>query len=434
MLLDCVIAPDAALRDKPYSDEAIAAYLRQAIDLLPTELRDRLLGDSRLQRSLKTKIVQVVHIGEIQLLRDRFIPAVRRAIQHGKSQAKAHESSDIVTFSSTEPPGSIAIKCKGKTAQIHDDSFLIFECRNETERWSFLEAHLAWFDRAQAEREAAMEAIVGIQSEVKQYDAIDEVRRQSLPFRYKEIEDQLDEGHSIPLAQFAPGQPQQVFGHLRLESGCSPFSERWSIAADALLTECGIEEAFLRLGSLPVPLPQVFVERFVTSAPEVQRSAYARFAELAARSPIHFLHAFALLKAEDLPADVRALGSRMADDVLSRWNGLAGAMGSLLMWSETCAHDTQEWRRMTVEEQLVMTWYHAARLMCILNRNIDMQSQIRKHFAKARGSMSAEASFGGFTRSLDCASANNFVDVVLLYRGMNYALHGAQSGSQLRKH
>ncbi|MBR8252015.1 hypothetical protein [Burkholderia cenocepacia] len=431
MLLDCVIAPDAALRDKPYSDEAIAAYLRQAIDLLPTELRDRLLGDSRLQRSLKTKIVQVVHIGEIQLLRDRFIPAVRRAIQHGKSQAKAHESSDIVTFSSTEPPGSIAIKCKGKTAQIHDDSFLIFECRNETERWSFLEAHLAWFDRAQAEREAAMEAIVGIQSEVKQYDAIDEVRRQSLPFRYKEIEDQLDEGHSIPLAQFAPGQPQQVFGHLRLESGCSPFSERWSIAADALLTECGIEEAFLRLGSLPVPLPQVFVERFVTSAPEVQRSAYARFAELAARSPIHFLHAFALLKAEDLPADVRALGSRMADDVLSRWNGLAGAMGSLLMWSETCAHDTQEWRRMTVEEQLVMTWYHAARLMCILNRNIDMQSQIRKHFAKARGSMSAEASFGGFTRSLDCASANNFVDVVLLYRGMNYALHGAQSGSQL---
>ena len=42
MLLDCVIAPDAALRDKPYSDDAIAAYLRQAIDLLPTELRDRL--------------------------------------------------------------------------------------------------------------------------------------------------------------------------------------------------------------------------------------------------------------------------------------------------------------------------------------------------------------------------------------------------------
>ena len=82
----------------------------------------------------------------------------------------------------------------------------------------------------------------------------------------------------------------------------------------------------------------------------------------------------------------------MADDVLSRWNGLAGAMGSLLMWSETCAHDTQNWRRMTVEEQLVMTWYHAARLMCILNRNIDMQSQIHKHFAKARGSMSAEAS------------------------------------------
>ena len=71
---------------------------------------------------------------------------------------------------------------------------LIFECRNETERRSFLEAHLAWFDRAQAEREAAMEAIIGIQSEVKQYDAIDEVRRQSLPFRYKEIEDQLDEG------------------------------------------------------------------------------------------------------------------------------------------------------------------------------------------------------------------------------------------------
>ncbi|MFM0284617.1 hypothetical protein P0D75_42070, partial [Paraburkholderia sediminicola] len=431
ILLVGVLAPDAPPKDKQYSNEIVAAYLRQALDLLPQELRDRLLADSSLRQSLMTKIVKVVHIGEIQLQQDRFIPAVRRAIQHGKSRAKAHESTDMVTFQPMEPPGAIAIKCKEKTAQINDCAFRLFECRNESEIRSFLNEHLAWFDRSQAEREAAVEAIIEIKSEAKRYEALDEVRRQSLPFRYKEIEDQLDENHSVPLAKCIPPRPEQVFRHLRLGAGSARFSERWAIAADALLTDCGLEEAFLRLGCLPVPLPHVFVERFGASPPEAQRSAYAGFAELAARSPLHFLHASALLKCEGLPSDIRALGSRMATDVLSRWKGLADAMGPLLIWSETQAHEMQEWRSTTVEEQLVTTWYHAARLMCMLNRNLDMETQIREHFAKARGAISAGSAFGGLTRSLDCASPNNFVGVVLFYGGMNYVLQGAQGESLL---
>ncbi|MDR6478181.1 hypothetical protein J2778_005686 [Paraburkholderia graminis] len=431
ILLVGVLAHDAPPKDKQYSNEIVAAYLRQALDLLPEELRDRLLADPSLRRSLMTKIVKVVHIGEIQLHQDRFIPAVRRAIQGGMSRARANESTDIVTFQTMEPPGAVAIKCKEKTAQIIDRAFLLFECRNEREIRSFLNEQVAWFDRTQSERDVAMEAIVQIKSDSKRYEALDEVRRQSLPFRYKEIEDHLDENHSVPLAKCIPPRPEQVFRHLRLEAGSAGFAERWAIAADALLTDCGLAEAFLRLGCLPVPLPHVFVERFRVSPPETQRAAYAGFAELAARSPLHFLHTFALLKSEGLPSDVRALGSRMTTDVLSRWNGLADAMGPLLMWSETHMHEMQESRSNTVEEQLVATWYHAARLMCILNRNLDMETQIREHFAKARGAMSLDTALGGFTRSLDCASPHNFVGVVLFYGGMNHVLQGAQRDSLL---
>ncbi|WP_322104854.1 tetratricopeptide repeat protein [Paraburkholderia sp. J41] len=429
MLLDGLLAPDIPPKDKQVSDDIIAAYLRDGLELVPEELRDRLLGESSLRRALMTKIVKVTHIGDIQLLQSRFIPAVSRAIRQGKSQSKAYDSTDMVTFQPMEPPGAIAIEFNGRKAQINDPAFVIFACDDEGELRSFLNQHLAWFDRAPAESAKAMEAIVELKSGVKRYEALDEIRKRSLPFCYNDIEEQLNEHHSVPLTKCIPPESSQVFRHLRLKAQSTTFSLRWAEAAEALLHEYGLEETFLRLACLPVPLPQVFIERFASSSPEIQHSAYAAFAELGARSPLHFLHAFSLLKIQNLPSGVRALGSRMATDVLSRWDGLANAMGPLLMWSEIRAHEMQEWRSRSVEEQLVTTWYHAARLMCILNRNLDMETQIPKAFGKLRSSMSSDAAFGGLTRSLDCASPNNYVGVVLFYGGMNYALQGANAGS-----
>ncbi|EUC12407.1 tetratricopeptide repeat protein [Paraburkholderia hospita] len=132
LLLNGVLAPHESRREIKPSDELVAAYLRDSLDLLPEELRDRLLSDPSLQRGLKTKIVTVVNIGEIQLLQDRFIPAVRRALQTGKAQTKAHESTDTVTFHAVEPAGTLAIKCKDKTVQINGI------CRDKAESESSL--------------------------------------------------------------------------------------------------------------------------------------------------------------------------------------------------------------------------------------------------------------------------------------------------------
>jgi hypothetical protein len=431
MLLDGVLAPNIPPEDKHVSDDVLAAYLRHGLELVPEGLRDRLLGESSLRQGLMTKIVKVIHIGDIQLPQNRFIPAISRAIRRAKSQAKAHDSTDMVTFQPMEPPGAIAVEFNRRNAQINDSAFLIFACDNESELRSFLNEHIAWFDRSPAESSVAMETIVELKSGVKRYETLDEIRRQSLPFRYKEIEDQLNENHSVRLTKCITPEPSQVFRHLRLEAQSSSFSLRWAKAAEALLQDYSLEEAFLRLACLPVPLPQVFIERFASSPPDMQRSAYAAFAELGARSPLHFLHAFALLKTQDLSTEVRALGSRMTADVLSRWNGLANVIGPLLTWSEIHGHEVEEWRSKTVEEQLVTTWYHATRLMCILNRNLDMETQIHEVFGKLRGSMSSDAAFGGLTRSLDCASPTNYVGVVLLYGGMNYVLQGADAGSLL---
>ncbi|MDR5813844.1 hypothetical protein QCE62_09625 [Caballeronia sp. LZ033] len=431
MLLDGVVAPEAPRRDEQYSNDIVAAYLVEALDLVPADLRERLFQDSKLRLSLVNRVIQVIEIGGIQLPRDRFIPAISRAIQRGTSRVNARDSIATVSFRRIAPAGSIEIKHKGKSAQIHDRAFLLFECETEGESRQFLNDQAEWFDCSQTERESCIESIVALKSETERYEAVDEVRRQTLPFRFQDIENQLDSKHSVPLEQCTPATPEQVFRHLRLDAGSSPFSERWDRAAEALLTEYDLSETFLRLGGLPVPLPRVFVDQFLASPPEVQRTLYARFAELGARSPLHFLHALSLVKSEKLPSYIRELGMRMTDDVLSRWNGLADSLGTLMMWSDSHAHELENWRDNTFEEQLVTNWYHASRLMCTLNRNLGMETQIREHFAKARGVTPADAGFGGLTRSMDCAAPSNFVGVVLLYSGMTYALRGPEGKSLL---
>lgn len=431
LLLNGVLNPSESRGEPKHSDELVAAYLRDALDLLPEELRDRLLSDLGLQRRLKTKIVTVVNVGEIQLLRDSFIPAVRRAMKTGRSQTKANESTDVVTFRAVKPEGTLAIRCRDTAVQINDPAFLLFKCSSEGHARSFLNGHLAWFDRSEPERKLAIDLILGTKAPAKQYEALDRVRRESLAFRYKEIEDQLEEKHTISLAKCGSPHPEDVYRHLRIEAGSGQFSERWARSANALLAECSLEETFLRLGCLPVPLPRAFVERFMNVSPEEQQSAGARIARLGACSAVHFFHALSLLRSERLAPEVRALGSQLATDVLARWDGLASAMGALLMWSEAQAHQMSDWRARSIEEQLVSTWYHAVRLLCLLNRNHDMESQISEQFGKARGAMSANAAFSGLTRSADCASPNTFVGVVFLYGGMSYALQALKVDSML---
>jgi len=430
-LLDGVFAPDVARAEEAYSDEDVIAYLRQALDVLPEEVRERLLRSAKLRQRLKTKLVTVVNIGEVQLLQDRFIAAIRRAMESGKSQAKAHESSSMVTFQAIGPTGTVAVKCNGKTAQINDRAFPLLKCTSESQIRSFLYDHIEWFDRVQAEREVAVEEIVGVRSAEKRFQILDMLRRQSLAFHYQEIKDQLEESHSVPLAKCKPPRPEDVIRHLRLNADGASFADRWASAADCLMTDYCLEEAFLRLGCLPVPLPQAFIDRFTASTDEAQESLFSRFAQLGSSSPVHFFHALSLANNERTSSRVRDPALRLVTEVLLRWNDLADAMSALLTWTETHAHEIQGWPSYSAEEQLVTAWYHATRLMCILNRGLRMEAQISEHFAKVRGALSADAAFGGLSRSLDCASPTTFVGVVFLYGGMSYAQQTSRGSALL---
>ncbi|WP_157658124.1 tetratricopeptide repeat protein [Burkholderia ubonensis] len=428
-LVDSLFAPDSERPEKPYSDETVAAYLRKAFDILPDEIRERLLCDKTLQQRLKTQIVTVVNLEQIQLLRDKFIVAVRKAMQFGKSQAKAHESSKRVAFQAVRPPGTLLVKCDGQSAQIFDQTFTLFEVKDASDIRSFLGDHVEWFDCHRMEREQAIDAIANIKSAERRYDALDKMRRTSLALHYKEMEEQLQENHSLPLVRCTPPRPMDVLRHLRLSSGTTPFAERWAAAADCLIADYGLGEAFIRLGCLPVPLPPVFVDRFMASTDDARTSLYSHFVSLGARSPVHFFHALSLLKREELNPEIRDQGLHLATDVLSRWNDLSEAIGALLTWVENQAHEMQEWREHSIEEQLVTSWYHATRLMCILNRHLGMEAQIGKHFAKVHGAISPDSVLGGLTRALDCASPNSFVGVVLLFGGLNYALYATQGAA-----
>ncbi|OAJ62749.1 hypothetical protein A6V36_20465 [Paraburkholderia ginsengiterrae] len=427
-----LFTPSPGEQPKSYSDATIAAYLRKAVDEFPPQIRERLQANEDVRRRLKTHTITVVTLGALQLRREKFLLGVRKALRHGKSKIKADDSKKRVTFERIEDGQDIYIGYDGQRIRICDPWFPLLALTDLAEVKHILTARRELFDCARPELEQVIDEILGLGTPGQRFDAADSLRRKTVAQAYADIEAQLREHGSLPLEHCVTPSPQDVYRHLHLEaSTAKPFEQRWDAAAKSLVEEVGCGEAFLRLASLPIPLPPSFVERFMASSSEDKTSLWTEVIACGRQSPVHFFHALSLLGGDCNQELSLGDHASFASDVLDRWTDLSDAFGAVLSWVDSQAYQTDGWSDWSVSEQLLTVWYHSARLLSLLNRSPGSEKRISQYFKGAKSGTSSDGAFGGLGRSRDCAAPSAYVGVVFLYSGLNYVVASSGTASIL---
>lgn len=412
---------DSKSQPRPYSDEAIAVYLRKFIDGLPETIQEGLLESEEIRGLTGTKRINVVHIGPIEVLRDDFVTGVRKALRFGRSKAKSHQNNRNVVFESDVETGVIHVRQGGKKFRIFDDLFPLLTLDEPNEIRELLSRHKLAFDSSRKERERLLQAVLDCVSPEARFEKVEQLRASTLVALYKDVEECLKGKNSLPLQKFEAPRPNEIYAHLHLSADeHTAFSERWNAAAESVIAELGLEEAFLRFASLPVPLPvSIVAEIRQTNESECTKlRSFVR--QLGTKSPLHFLHSLALADCF-VRQDATSVSDATPNNVLERWSDLADAFGAILSWIEVRESETNKWHDATVEQQLLTVWYHSSRLLAILNERPGTEKRIVEYFKGARTAVCPDAALGGVTRSKDCSSPTNFVGVVLLFCGLGYA-------------
>jgi hypothetical protein len=420
-LIENLFRSDSHRRPRPYSDAAVASYLRKLIDGLPDSVQKHLLESKEILELTGTKRINVVYIGPVQVLREDFVTGVRKALRFGKSKRKAHEGTGNATFTSDAKTGVIHVRHEGKSVQIFDDLFPLLALDEPTEIRNFVSRQKRAFDCSSAERERLTRIVEAGVSPEERFERLQQIREESLLSLYASVEERLKEKNSLPLQQFEAPHPSKLYTHLHLSTDETiSFPERLDTAAASIVSELGIEEAFLRFGSLPTPLPAFLVAKFCEADDGESASLRAFVTRLAMRSPLHFIHSLALKHCFAATGDMQG-DSVAGGKVLQSWPNFADALGAILAWTEIRESQVDKWHDSTIEQQLLTVWYHSTRMLTILNEGPATATRIIEFFKGARTAVCPDAALGGVTRAKDCASPTNFVGVLLLFCGLAYA-------------
>jgi hypothetical protein len=416
--------------DKLQASDVTAAYYRQVFAMFPKAVRDRLELDATVQPLLKTKTISVVTVGPIHIERASFFRAVEKAIKFGRSTTQVQNTTSKAKF--RRSVAGVSLLFEGKEYAIDDDAFRIFRVEAPDELMTLLHQHPEWFEREQTDREQIINHILQLPDAQQRFTAVDTARRDTLWHRYDALRQQLSDAGGVSMSSFAVPTPNEVLNHLRLtEDDDGTFEEKWERAAEAIISDFGLQQCFLRLASLPIPLPSVFLYEFSRATVEVRQALLTECSSVASRSPTHFFHALSLLDSGSRVGSVAEAYERVVSHVLERWEVLGDAMGALLTWTESSARTKQEWRSVNSTVQIVAFWLHASNLMGLLNNNADSASLIAERFNGFKTALSSDGVLGRLALSRDIASPSAYTSVGLLYGGLNYVANSRGGGDVL---
>ncbi|MBN3849291.1 hypothetical protein G3N58_21035 [Paraburkholderia sp. Ac-20342] len=408
-----------------HASDTTAAYFRQALAMFPEKIRQRLESDSTLRSLLKTRTVSVVTVGAVSIERGAFFQAVEKAIKFGRSVTQVEGAATKVKF--RRLGAGLSLRAEGNEYRIDDEAFCIFS-KTPDELGAVLRQHPEWFECGVSEREHIISQILRLPDAQQRFASADTARRSTLRHRCDTLRQKLFDNGRLPVASFGVPPPNEVLNHLRLtKDSDASFNVRWELAAQALIGDFGLQECFIRLASLPIPLPLAFRDEFSRAGLEVQQALLMNWSGFAGKSPTHFIHALSLLRPHSEASPVTETYGKIASLVLERWDVLGDAMGALLTWSEANARTMSDWRGVDDTARIVAFWLHASNLMILLNNTADSASLIAERFRAFKTALSPEAALGQLAMAKDIASASAHTSIGLLYCGLNYVIGSGAS-------
>jgi hypothetical protein len=259
--------------------------------------------------------------------------------------------------------------------------------------------HPNWFDLAWGDYSREVERIVQEPQAWKRIDRMQHHRSRSAAYFYEQLREKRDRGHGLSLSDFEAPAAHGLLRHLRLPQPPAPgeLPRRLEKAADDLVREFGFIEAFRRLASLPIAMPQILLQLYARLAPEEKERSLQKL-ETLLLSPSGRVHLAGLVAPTDVDRAI-AIGTDFAlEEKGQRFAGFV----LLLSWSLEQLGERKETKNWPFEATLAAAWVHASNLYSILAPVSEAES-MAKFFLSARGGGRRDIFRAGDRREEDVA-------------------------------
>lgn len=392
------------------------------LDMLPATLKQDLLLDRALLTDLGlNEDLRVVSFGKVSVPAQPYLEAVRRALA-GTPQGLTGSDGELLTVSAALAEVGVRVEITGDRLHavitdvldilLLDDADLIHRT---------LEREPTWIDEPEAKVSARIEALLGMSDHVERVLSAIAIRDQSVPAFYARLAQQVADGHRISFEELEPPNLGSVLRHLRLEPREQTFERRLVHAAELLIQQYGVDEAFRRLSGLPCPLPQPLISAFHELGSSGRQAALARWSE-GHPSPAARLH-LARLARHDPARGSGGLG--MSDNsqeiIVASKSGEFAAFMALL---RAVGARSAEWRGangLDTAERIAACWSHASRIYSILRHVADDMDELRNFGEQRSGDGMAALFSDDLGYRSDVACPQTATEEQLLVWGLRYA-------------
>lgn len=347
---------------------ATVKVLQGYFEDLPSEIRQELARDVSFIRKIGIRVFRAAHFGDLSFESSEFHRALKAAL-NGKSTTLKVMSSEL---SVTLRP-FCTLDRKAAVAVTHPISGHLYIGADESmgllgdsvqKRQDLLRGHHEWFDLPRAEFEATIADIATTKNLESRMEKLRERQSASAANFYQNLESVLKLKDALHQPDVLPPATDDLLRHLRIETGSN--SVEWAIEESAvrLIEDEGVFVALERLALLPCPLPDTLVRHFLQGDEQLRKSFVEKLLSLRG-SPIpraHLVHLVGRLP-DDSWGDERSIERRLRKFIDARAEAEFRALKSILNWTYHEIVNRADSDKYSPHHLLVITWYHANRLL-----------------------------------------------------------------------
>jgi hypothetical protein len=356
-------------RDDPTKEAVLTRLVGRLWQDLPMEVRNVVDVDQDFLRSIGVTMTSIATVGPVRVDRRLLWEALAKALADGERRViQATNKAAVELERVSESPIHFRIKCSdlGFEGHLAGDEFgFLSESFADREKSAARLTH--WFDIPQDRRNELVAKVTGGQDASTRMDLAAEARKASVEELYRRVFDSIKPGSTFRPSEAVPVDPRHLLDHLRLDEADSPES-RWGRAAKRLIADIGVVGAVMRLGGVPVRLPDDIVQA-LRDLPATRRRRSMRIIRKALlASPVGvvqlaYLWSRMSVGSRHLPKIQTQLASVLCTEV---HRPIFDAWLATLRWVQEQFGFDQRMRALPPDLHLTLIWAHGDRLFRVL--------------------------------------------------------------------
>jgi hypothetical protein len=377
-------------------------WRRRLFEILPQVVQEALLNRPAFAEGLGIEMQRSVTIEGDTFSDSDLWPEVQRALL-GAVGSAINQHSQVFKLSKASN-GSIQFDGPSKFA-IFNSWFSVIGADGDN-RANELARYLDFLDLMNTERADAVFSILNASHASELASSLRSLESVSVRQSYDQIQSRFFRGESLPVRDVLPPLVASALHYLRLNPENGSVSSQVSNAWFDLEQTFGAQEAFDRLGTLPINLTEVV-------APALDADSIEKIAP----DPMHGLHiAAALSKLDDEKSSVTVFR-----DFLENCRTRCVLLVKLLRWTERAYRQMAHWRELPTDYQLALVWSHAAKITALMLQAGDLTQEAVDEFEPAISSDDPKSLFWWKpTWEGDCAAPMQVELPILVFVGLEY--------------